>query len=90
METISVLISFPHFSVSCLIIIIVQCIVHSVFSVILYIYGYPITGLNKSIVSEHNVRSLPITGFQVYRSSGVPDGNIIIIMSSLRKSDNHE
>jgi len=41
-----------------------------------------------------NVRSLPISGVQVYRSSGVQEyqmsDNNIIIMPSPRKSDSHE
>jgi len=34
--------------------------------------------------------SLPVSGTQEYKSSRVPDGSIIIIMSNPHKSDNHE
>ena len=39
---------------------------------------------------EYNIRSLPISGVQIYRGSGVPDGSSKIIKSSPRKSGNHD
>ena len=48
-------------------------------------------GINKSIVSGVSLfQGFKNTGVQEYKSSGVPDGNSIIIMSNPVKGDNQE
>jgi len=95
-EAISIPINFLHPGVSCLNITECQIIKSTGYSQKSNIYGYPITGVNKSIISgvmsgASLFQGFKYTGVQEYRSLGVSmSGNNIIIMPSSRKSDSHE
>ena len=89
-EAISILINFLHPGVSCLNITKSQ-IMFMGYSQKSNIHGYPITGVNRSIISgvmsgASLFQGFKYTGVQEYQVSG----NNIIIMPSPRKSDRHE
>ena len=90
-EAISVPINFPRPGVSCLNIIDCQMIISTGYSQKSNIHDYPITGVNRSIISGVMSGASPFQGFkytgvQEYQMSS----NNIIIMPSPRKSDSHE
>jgi len=90
-EATSIPINFPHSSVSCLNITECQIIKSTGYSQKFNIHGYPITGVNRSIISgvmsgASLFQGFKYTGVQEYQMSG----NNIIIMPSPRKSDSHK
>ena len=90
-EAISVPINFPHPGVSCLNITESQIVMSIGYSQKSNIHGYPITGVNMSIIlgvlsGASLIQGFKHTGVQEYQMFG---NNIIIILSP-RKSDSHE
>jgi len=90
-EAISIPINFSRPGVSCLNITESQIIMSIGYLQKPNIHGYPITGVNKNIISgvmsgASLFQGFKYTGVQEYQISG----NNIIIMSSFRKGDSHE
>ena len=77
-EAISIPINFPHPGVSCLNITESQIIMFTGYSQMYNIHGYPITGVNRSIISgvmsgSSLFQGFKYTGVQEYKSLGVPN-----------------
>ena len=77
-EAISIPINFPYPGVSCLNITESQIIMFTEYSQKSNIHGYPIKGVNRSIISggmsgASLFQGFKYTGVQEYRSSGVPN-----------------
>ena len=90
-EAISVPINFPRPGVSCLNITESQIIMSTGYLQKSNIHGYPITGVNRSIISGVMSGASLFQGFKYTRVQEYQiSGNNIIIMPSPGKRDSHE